>query len=225
MRRSLMKRREFFKAAAICGAASTLPAALAQEKPISTQENGPMNQIPLTSSAGTRKGDMLYRTLGRTGERVSAIGMGGFHIAQHGLTEDESIRLVRAAVDRGITFMDNSWDYNEGQSEMRMGKALKDGYRQKVFLMTKIDGRTKEVAERQIETCLERLQTDHIDLVQFHISPSRAELEANDSVAMIPIAYLRRAEPWKPFWRPRKRARFATSDSPVTKIRTFICIC
>jgi aryl-alcohol dehydrogenase-like predicted oxidoreductase len=163
-----MKRREFFKAAAICGAASTLPAALAQEKPISTQENGPMNQIPLTSSAGTRKGDMLYRTLGRTGERVSAIGMGGFHIAQHGLTEDESIRLVRAAVDRGITFMDNSWDYNEGQSEMRMGKALKDGYRQKVFLMTKIDGRTKEVAERQIETCLERLQTDHIDLVQHH---------------------------------------------------------
>ena len=75
---------------------------------------------------------------------------------------------MRAAVDRGITFMDNSWDYNEGQSEMRMGKALKDGYRQKVFLMTKIDGRTKEVAERQIETCLERLQTDHIDLVQHH---------------------------------------------------------
>jgi diketogulonate reductase-like aldo/keto reductase len=111
---------------------------------------------------------MLYRTLGRTGERVSAIGMGGFHIAQHGLTEEESIRLVRSAVDRGISFMDNSWDYNEGQSEMRMGKALKDGYRRKVFLMTKIDGRTKEVAGRQIETCLERLQTDHIDLVQHH---------------------------------------------------------
>lgn len=127
-----------------------------------------MDQIPLTAFAGTRKGDMLYRTLGRTGERVSAIGMGGFHIAQHGLTEDESIRLVRTAIDRGITFMDNSWDYNEGQSEVRMGKALKDGYRQKIFLMTKIDGRTKEVAERQIETCLERLQTDHIDLVQHH---------------------------------------------------------
>ena len=127
-----------------------------------------MNQIPLTSSAGTRNGDMLYRTLGRTGEKVSAIGMGGFHIAQPGLTEQESIRLVRLAVDRGITFMDNSWDYNEGQSEVRMGKALKDGYRLKVFLMTKIDGRTKEVAEQQIETCLERLQTDHIDLVQHH---------------------------------------------------------
>ncbi|HSS99767.1 MAG TPA: aldo/keto reductase, partial [Terriglobales bacterium] len=78
------------------------------------------------------------------------------------------IRLVRAAIDRGITFMDNSWDYNEGQSEMRMGKALKDGYRQRVFLMTKIDGRTKEIAKRQIDTCLERLQTDHVDLMQHH---------------------------------------------------------
>src|SRR6202521_3953977 len=127
-----------------------------------------MNQIPLVASPGTRTGNMLYRTLGRTGERVSAIGMGGFHIAHAGSTEEESIRLVRAAVDRGITFMDNSWDYNEGQSEIRMGKALKDGYRQKVFLMTKIDGRTKEVAARQIDTCLERLQTGHIDLMQHH---------------------------------------------------------
>src|SRR6201993_3684229 len=89
-----MKRREFFKAAAICGAASTLPAALGQEKANASQENGSMNQIPLTTSAGTRKGDMLYRTLGRTGERVSAIGMGGFHLGQHGLTEDASIRLI-----------------------------------------------------------------------------------------------------------------------------------
>jgi predicted aldo/keto reductase-like oxidoreductase len=163
-----MKRREFFKAAAICGAASALPASIAQEKPNSKQENGPMNQIPLTSSPGTRKGDMLYRTLGRTGEEVSAIGMGGFHIGHQTLTGDDSIRLIRAAIDRGITFMDNSWDYNEGKSEIRMGKALKDGYRQKVFLMTKIDGRTKEVATQQIETSLQRLQTDHIDLLQHH---------------------------------------------------------
>ncbi len=127
-----------------------------------------MTQIPITTNAGIRQGDMLYRTLGRTGEKVSAIGMGGFHIGHHGLTEDESIRLIRSAIDRGITFMDNSWDYNEGQSEIRMGKALKDGYRQKVFLMTKIDGRTKEVAAQQIDTCLQRLQTDHIDLVQHH---------------------------------------------------------
>jgi uncharacterized protein len=94
--------------------------------------------------------------------------MGGFHIAKHGLSDEQSIRLVRSAIDRGITFMDNSWDYNEGQSEILMGKALKDGYRQRVFLMTKIDGRTKESAESQIHTCLERLQTDHIDLVQHH---------------------------------------------------------
>jgi predicted aldo/keto reductase-like oxidoreductase len=163
-----MKRREFFKAGAICGVvAGILPAGMAKT-PTSSEENNSMNQIPLASSVGTRKGDMLYRPLGRTGETVSAVGMGGFHIAQHGLTEDDSIRLVRSAVDRGITFMDNSWDYNEGRSEIRMGKALKDGYRQKVFLMTKIDGRTKEVAARQIETCLERLQTDRIDLVQHH---------------------------------------------------------
>jgi aryl-alcohol dehydrogenase-like predicted oxidoreductase len=159
-----MKRRDFFKSAAVCGVASTLPIALAQDK----QENAAMNQIPLVESPGTRQGDMLYRTLGRTGEKVSAIGMGGFHIAKHGLSDDESIRLVRSAIDRVITFMDNSWDYNEGQSEILMGKALKDGYRQKVFLMTKIDGRTKEAAESQIETCLKRLQTDHIDLVQHH---------------------------------------------------------
>lgn len=135
---------------------------------MSTQENHSMKNIPLTSSAGARKGDMIYRKLGSTGELVSAIGMGGFHIAKHGLSDDESIRLVRSAIDRGITFMDNSWDYNEGQSEVLMGKALKDGYRNKVFLMTKIDGRTKQLAQQQIETSLERLQTDHIDLVQHH---------------------------------------------------------
>ena len=72
------------------------------------------------------------------------------------------------AIDRGITFMDNCWDYNERRERIRMGKALKDGYREKVFLMTKIDGRTKEAAANQIEICLERLQTDHIDLVQHH---------------------------------------------------------
>src|SRR5579871_4880225 len=159
-----MKRRDFLKTAAVCGAASTLPKTFAQ----SSQEIASMNELPLATSMGTRKGDMIYRTLGRTGEKVSAIGMGVFHIAKHGLTDEQSIQMVRSAIDRGITFMDNSWDYNEGQSEIRMGKALKDGYRQKIFLMTKIDGRTKEAAERQIETSLERLQTDHIDLVQHH---------------------------------------------------------
>ena len=111
---------------------------------------------------------MLYRDLGRTGERVSAIGLGGWHLGLSHVDEKLSVRIVRSAVDRGITFMDNSWDYNDGASEKRMGKALRDGYRDKVFLMTKIDGRSKEEATRQLDESLRRLQTDRIDLVQHH---------------------------------------------------------
>jgi predicted aldo/keto reductase-like oxidoreductase len=108
-----------------------------------------------------------YRTLGRTGEKVSHIGLGGFHIGVQKNVED-SIRIIRTAIDNGINFMDNCWDYNDGQSEIRMGKALRDGYRQKVFLMTKIDGRTESAAAKQIDQSLQRLQTDHVDLMQFH---------------------------------------------------------
>src|SRR6202161_3235861 len=104
---------------------------------------------------------MIYRTLGTTGESVSAIGFGGFHIGSQP-DEKESIQIIRSAVDRGITFLDNSWDYNRGASELRMRKALRDGYRQKVFLMTKFDGRTKKSAALQIEESLVRLQTDHV---------------------------------------------------------------
>ncbi len=111
---------------------------------------------------------MPYRMLGRTSQRVSAIGMGGFHIGQPHIDEAESIRLIRSAIDRGINFLDNSWDYNGGQSEIRMGKALRDGYRTKVFLMTKLDGRTREEAAKQIDESLKRLQTDHVDLMQHH---------------------------------------------------------
>src|SRR5271157_6662922 len=112
-------------------------------------------------------GEMPYRKLGRSGEKVSLVGLGGFHI---GLQKDEaeSIRIVRTAVDRGINFLDNCWDYNHGESEVRMGKALRDGYRKKVFLMTKVDGQVKDVAARQIDESLRRLQTDTIDLLQFH---------------------------------------------------------
>jgi aryl-alcohol dehydrogenase-like predicted oxidoreductase len=110
---------------------------------------------------------MIYRTLGRTGERVSAIGLGGYHIGDS-RDEQESIRLIRSAIDNGITFMDNCWDYHDGQSEIRMGKALRDGYRAKVFLMTKFDGRTREATARQIDESLQRLQTDHVDLMQYH---------------------------------------------------------
>jgi aryl-alcohol dehydrogenase-like predicted oxidoreductase len=107
------------------------------------------------------------RTLGRTGVDVSMLGLGGAHVGTQ-RDERESIRIVRGAIDRGVTFLDNGWDYNEGRSESRMGKALLDGYRDAVFLMTKIDGRTKAAARGQIEQSLRRLRTDRIDLVQVH---------------------------------------------------------
>jgi aryl-alcohol dehydrogenase-like predicted oxidoreductase len=113
-------------------------------------------------------GDIPLRELGSTGEKVSAIGLGGWHLALPQVDASTTEKLVRGAIDRGITFMDNSWDYNEGESERRMGRALKDGYRQKAFLMTKIDGRTADEATRQLDECLDRLQTDCIDLVQHH---------------------------------------------------------
>jgi predicted aldo/keto reductase-like oxidoreductase len=114
------------------------------------------------------RSDMPTRALGRTGETVSAIGLGGWHLALPHVDEPLSLRIVRSAIDNGITFMDNSWDYNDGQSELRMGKALRDGYRDRVFLMTKIDGRSKKEAARQLDESLRRLGTDRIDLVQHH---------------------------------------------------------
>ncbi|HKE26454.1 MAG TPA: aldo/keto reductase [Bryobacteraceae bacterium] len=120
-----------------------------------------------TAAADERSGEMIYRKLGRTGERVSAIGLGGYHIGMP-REEQDSIRLIRSAVDRGITFLDNCWDYMDGKCEIRMGKALRDGYRQKVFLMTKFDGRTRKAAAAQIDESLQRLQTDHVDLMQYH---------------------------------------------------------
>jgi len=117
---------------------------------------------------GRSHGLVPRRVLGRTGEQVSAIGVGGWHLGVPTVTEPLAIRIVRQAIDEGITFLDNSWDYNEGVSETRMGKALRDGYRAKAFLMTKIDGRTAVAAQRQLDESLSRLQTDHIDLIQVH---------------------------------------------------------
>jgi len=108
-----------------------------------------------------------YRVLGHTGEKVSLIGLGGYHLGM-GRDEQEGVRIIRTALDSGVNFLDNCWDYNDGVSEIRMGKALRDGYRQKAFLMTKIDGQTRKTAEQQLEESLRRLQTDHIDLLQFH---------------------------------------------------------
>jgi predicted aldo/keto reductase-like oxidoreductase len=113
------------------------------------------------------KNGVPHRTLGRTGERVSLIGLGGYHLGKQS-DPDESIRIIRTGIDEGINFLDNCWDYNDGESEIRMGRALRDGYRQKAFLMTKIDGRNKTAAVTQINESLRRLQTDRIDLLQFH---------------------------------------------------------
>jgi len=108
-----------------------------------------------------------YRTLGRSQEKVSLIGLGGYHLGKQ-MDPQESIRIIRAGLDEGVNFLDNCWDYNGGESEIRMGNALRDGYRQKAFLMSKIDGRTKAAAASQINESLRRLQTDRIDLLQFH---------------------------------------------------------
>ena len=163
-------------------------------------------------AAETKTGEMLYRTLGQTGEKVSAIGLGGYHI---GVPEDEqeSIRIIRSAIDRGITFMDNCWDYHNGGSEIRMGKALRDGYRDKVFLMTKIDGRTKQLAGKQIDESLQRLQTDRIDLMQHH---EVIRMEDPDRIFAEKVR-------WQPCWTRRKPAKFVTSGSPDIRIRWITC--
>lgn len=122
---------------------------------------------PLVLAAEKNSDGMIYRALGSTMEKVSAIGLGGFHIGKP-LLESESTKIIRTAIDGGINFMDNCWDYHKGRSEIRMGKALRNGYRNKVFLMTKIDGRSRKGAESQLNESLQRLQTDHLDLIQFH---------------------------------------------------------
>ena len=180
-----MERRNFIKAAlaGAAGAGLAAPAARAAEAagaPSLAAETLPTTggaqttaaavaALPRVTDPGTLKGEMLYRKLGSTGETVSAIGLGGSHIGKPKLSEAESIKLMHEALDRSINFLDNSWDYNEGQSELRMGKALSEGgYRARAFLMTKIDGRTAKAAAGQLDESLKRLKTDRVDLVQFH---------------------------------------------------------
>ncbi len=152
-----MERREFLKASAIAGVGAVAAGGTAQAQ----------STAAAASTARPTSPDMQYRELGTTGEKVSAIGMGGYHLGKQP-NPAESVQLIHAGVDRGITFLDNCWDYNDGSSELRMGEALQGGYRNKVFLMTKIDGRTAKEYNRQLEQSLARLRTDHIDLVQFH---------------------------------------------------------
>ncbi|WP_260740021.1 aldo/keto reductase [Tunturiibacter lichenicola] len=150
-----MERRDFLKTATVASVGAAIPTIAQTGQPAAMPVKRPESP------------DMLYRELGTTGERVSAIGMGGYHIGKQ-KDSAESIQLLHAGIDRGITFMDNCWDYNDGISEVRMGQALRNGYRQKVFLMTKMDGRTADEYNKQLEQSLGRLQTDMIDLVQFH---------------------------------------------------------
>jgi len=151
-----MERRDFLKTAAAAGLTATTPTALTQSPAAST---------PTTTRP--QSPDMIYRQLGTTGETVSAIGLGGYHLG-HQADPKDSIKIIHTAIDHGITFMDNCWDYNDGTSELRMGEALQNGYRDKVFLMTKMDGRTVTEYNKQLEQSLARLRTDHLDLVQFH---------------------------------------------------------
>jgi aryl-alcohol dehydrogenase-like predicted oxidoreductase len=135
------------------------------------------------------------RRLGSTGETVTLVGLGGWHVARPGLSEQDSVRIVRAAIDAGITFLDNCWDYNDGESERRMGLALGDGYRERAFLMTKVDGRTRDSAARQIDESLRRLRTDRIDLMQLHevIHAEDPERSFRSGGAMEALAEARRA--------------------------------
>jgi len=145
-----MTRREFLRVTMAASVTPVLPAGVAT-----------------AAAGGAATTTLPRRRLGRTGAEVSLIGLGGFHI---GKQEDarESVRIIRAAIDGGVTFLDNCWDYNGGESEVRMGKALRDGYRSRVFLMSKIDGRDRATAATQIDESLRRLQTDHLDLLQLH---------------------------------------------------------
>ena len=113
-------------------------------------------------------GQIPYRVLGHTGEKVSLLGIGGYHIGQPFVSESTALQIVRTALDSGVNFLDNCWDYHNGRSEERMGKALRDGYRDKAFLMTKVDGRTAKSASEQLNQSLQRLQTGHLDLIQMH---------------------------------------------------------
>jgi aryl-alcohol dehydrogenase-like predicted oxidoreductase len=145
---SSFTRRDFLKTTAAAGLATTLGTSM------------------FAADADTRNG-IPYCTLGATGEKVSRIGLGGYHIGMPFL-ETDGIKIIRTALDSGINFLDNCWDYHNGGSEVRMGKALRDGYRTKAFLMTKIDGRDRKTCAMQIDQSLQRLQTDHVDLMQFH---------------------------------------------------------
>src|SRR5258705_55825 len=169
-----MERRDFLKTATAATVGAAIPA---------TAQTAQSSTTPVKRPESP---NMIYRELGTTGERVSAIGMGGYHLGKQP-EASQSIQLMHAGIDRGITFMDNCWDYNDGISEVRMGQALRNGYRQKVFLMTKMDGRTAVEYNKQLEQSLGRLQTDMIDPVQMPINVMDAHFRSFEKEVM-PVA-------------------------------------
>ena len=156
------------------------------------------------------EGSIPYRTLGHTGEKVSLVGIGGYHLGVP--SEEEAISIVRTALDAGVNFLDNCWDYNDGNSEIRMGKALRDGYRKKAFLMTKIDGQTKIAASKQIDESLTVCKPITSTCCNFMRSFARPIL--TESLDLVEVSKL--------WWKQKSRARFATSDLPGTKTPTSI---
>ncbi len=159
-----MERRNFLKggAAALAGLkAAAAHAATVQRAQAKTGKE------PSLKTVATVNG-IARRQLGRSNAQVSILGIGGYHLGLAKVTEQDAIAIIHRALDEGINFLDNCWDYNDGVSEDRMGKALAGGYRDKAFLMTKLDGRTGAAARQQLDESLKRLRTDHIDLVQIH---------------------------------------------------------
>jgi len=156
-------RRDFLKVGA---------GAVAATSAVSASSNEGFSSIASGRSAAAPAGDegnMIYRRFGRTDVHISAIGMGGHHLGDVP-TLDEAVQLVHEAVDAGITFFDNAWEYYNGKTETILGRALRDGRRAKVFLMTKVctHGRSGKLAMQMLEDSLRRYQTDHLDLWQIH---------------------------------------------------------
>jgi diketogulonate reductase-like aldo/keto reductase len=159
-----MERRSFIKQAAATAALVSLRNAFGEETGVTLQGAAAHTPGPISSTVN----GIGRRKLGRADAEVSIIGIGGYHLGLGNVAEDDAIKIIRTALDSGINFLDNCWDYNAGVSEERMGKALQDGYRRQAFLMTKIDGRTGPETRKQIDESLRRLKTDTVDLLQIH---------------------------------------------------------
>jgi predicted aldo/keto reductase-like oxidoreductase len=162
-----VSRRKFLKVSAAGAAGLPVAAATAraEPQPALLAEDAPLPLGP--PETVEKRNGIPYRLFGKTGEKVSILGLGGYHVGVPPSTE-EATRLIRRAIDEGINFLDNAWEYHKGRSEVRFGNALEGGYRKKVFLMTKVCARDRDGAMQQLEESLKRMKTDVIDLWQFH---------------------------------------------------------